>query len=89
MLPKNEHLEKFVAQATTLIDDVVGSDTQQKIKTDIESGLRELLKKTASNLDLVSREEFDAQSAVLARSQQKIDQLEQQLDELVQQLAKD
>jgi BMFP domain-containing protein YqiC len=37
--------------------------------------------------DIVSREEFDAQKAVLARSRQKITQLEQQLTELEKKLA--
>lgn len=33
-------------------------------------------------LDIVSREEFDAQKAVLARSREKIAQLEQQITQL-------
>ena len=37
--------------------------------------------------DIVSREESDAQKAVLARSRQKITQLEQQLAELEKKLA--
>lgn len=37
--------------------------------------------------DIVSSEEFDAQKAVLARSRQKITQLEQQLAELEKKLA--
>ncbi|MGB0459215.1 MAG: accessory factor UbiK family protein [Porticoccaceae bacterium] len=37
--------------------------------------------------DIVSREEFDAQKAVLARSREKITQLEQKLAELEKTLA--
>ncbi|MBT3799027.1 MAG: accessory factor UbiK family protein, partial [Porticoccaceae bacterium] len=38
--------------------------------------------KTIAGLDIVSRDEFDAQQAVLLRSREKIDALEQQLTEL-------
>jgi BMFP domain-containing protein YqiC len=37
---------------------------------------------TFSRLDLVTREEFDAQRAVLMRSREKIETLERQLAEL-------
>jgi len=43
---------------------------------------------TFSKLDLVTREEFDAQRAVLLRSREKIDALERQLAELAASLAK-
>lgn len=33
-------------------------------------------------IDLVTRDEFDAQAAVLLRTRQKLEQLEQQVDEL-------
>jgi BMFP domain-containing protein YqiC len=42
---------------------------------------------TFSKLDLVTREEFDAQRAVLLRSREKIDALERQLAELEASLA--
>ena len=41
-----------------------------------------------ARLDLVTREEFDVQTKVLARSRAKIEQLEQQVAALEQQLLK-
>jgi BMFP domain-containing protein YqiC len=38
--------------------------------------------KALSGLDIVSREEFDAQQAVLKRSREKIDLLEKQLSQI-------
>lgn len=35
-----------------------------------------------ARLDLVTRDEFDAQAAVLARTRQKLEALEQQLEQL-------
>lgn len=40
------------------------------------------LQAALSRLDVVTREEFDAQTAVLQRTRQKLEQLEQALDKL-------
>ena len=53
---------------------------------ELENRLRGLVQNGLDKLDVVSREEFDAQAAVLERAQQKIAELEQQLTELSQQL---
>lgn len=47
------------------------SPSESQIKALIEAGLRKL--------NLVTREEFDAQQAVLKRTRQKVDELEAQL----------
>ena len=47
-----------------------------------EKELRSLMEATLQKMNLVSREEFDAQQLVLARTREKIDALEQQLSEL-------
>lgn len=47
-----------------------------------ERELRSLLERTLRRMNLVSREEFDAQQAVLLRTRQKLEALEQQLAEL-------
>jgi BMFP domain-containing protein YqiC len=44
--------------------------------------LRAAMNKTLSNLDVVTREEFDTQQAVLVRSREKIDALEKQIAEI-------
>ena len=44
--------------------------------------LRTAINKTLSNLDIVTREEFDSQQAVLVRSREKIDVLEKQTAEI-------
>ena len=52
------------------------------LKADAQRNIRAVVQSAVSKLDMVSREEFDAQVAVLHRSREKIDQLEQQLKEL-------
>ncbi len=46
---------------------------------DIEKNIRALLSSTFARLDLVTREEFDVQREVLARTREKLEQLEAKL----------
>ncbi|MDH5710710.1 MAG: accessory factor UbiK family protein [Gammaproteobacteria bacterium] len=54
----------------------------QLMQQDLESNIRALLQSSLSRMNLVSREEFDVQSALLARTREKLDQLEKQLAEM-------
>jgi len=49
---------------------------------DIEKNLRSVLTGFLARLDLVTREEFDIQSAVLRRTREKLEQLEAKLEQL-------
>ncbi len=51
-------------------------------QADLEKNLRAILQSTLSKLDLVTREEFDVQSKVLARSREKLETLEKIVAEL-------
>jgi len=52
------------------------------MQQDVEKNIRTLVESTLSKLDLVTREEFDLQTEVLARTRQKLEALERQLNEL-------
>jgi len=60
----------------------------QAISDEAKGHLRSAMMSTFSKLDLVTREEFDAQRAVLLRSREKIDALERKLAELAASIAK-
>ncbi|OUS27712.1 hypothetical protein A9Q99_14335 [Gammaproteobacteria bacterium 45_16_T64] len=49
---------------------------------DLKQNLRALVAESLSNMDLVSREEFDIQSSVLARTRAKLEALEKTVSEL-------
>jgi len=66
-------------QLARQIGDLFG---QRELTGDIRHNLRALIQASLSKMDLVTREEFEAQTAVLARTRAKLDQLEQQLAEL-------
>ena len=48
----------------------------------LKDQVRSVLQGTFDRLDIVSREEFDAQKAVLLRTREKVEALEQQLQAL-------
>ncbi|MDH5388405.1 MAG: accessory factor UbiK family protein [Gammaproteobacteria bacterium] len=54
----------------------------QQIQQDLESSIKNLLQNSLSKMNLVTREEFDVQSALLARTRKKLDQLEKQLSKI-------
>lgn len=64
------------------INDKVKAILAQSPAADIEKNMRAMLTALFSRLDLVTREEFDVQSQVLARTREKLSQLEATLAEL-------
>lgn len=56
---------------------------------DLEKNARALLAGVFSRLDLVTREEFDVQQEVLARSREKLAALERRVSELEGRLTRD
>jgi len=49
---------------------------------ELEKRLKALLQSALSKLDVVSREEFDTQQAVLMRTRERLEALEKRVDEL-------
>ncbi|MFB9244604.1 accessory factor UbiK family protein [Massilia antarctica] len=54
---------------------------------DIEKNVKSMMSQGFSKLDLVTREEFDIQSQVLAKTRAKLDALEQRVTEMEERLA--
>ncbi|QGZ60448.1 accessory factor UbiK family protein [Paraburkholderia acidisoli] len=53
---------------------------------DVERNMRAMLSQGFSKLDLVTREEFDAQTQVLLRTRTRLEELERRVAELEQKL---
>jgi ubiquinone biosynthesis accessory factor UbiK len=69
----------------SFLDDLqsrVSSLIQQTPAADLQKNLKALLTQQFARLELVTREEFDTQSKVLARARVKLDELERRLAEL-------
>ena len=52
------------------------------LKKDLENNFHTVLQAAFTRLDLITREEFDAQTKVLARTRKKIESLETKVKEL-------
>ena len=56
----------------------------RSMRDDIEQNFRSVLRSSLNKLDLVTREEFEVQEAVLARTRAKLEELERRLREIEQ-----
>jgi BMFP domain-containing protein YqiC len=56
------------------------------LKEDVEKNFHAILQSALARLDLVTREEFEVQKAVLAKTRQKLEALEQRVAEIEQQV---
>lgn len=52
------------------------------LKEDVQSNMRSVLHSAFSKMDLVTREEFEVQTQVLARTRAKLEELEKKIAEL-------
>ncbi|MBA3536409.1 MAG: accessory factor UbiK family protein [Tatlockia sp.] len=55
----------------------------QNVENEIQQKFKEILQATFARLDLITREEFDVQTKVLARTREKLDALQAQVDSLL------
>jgi len=76
---KPEMIGELAEQASKLLPG-------EKSREDIQRNLQLLLQNTLAKLDIVSREEFDAQTAVLQKTRAKVDRLELELASLLERL---
>ena len=74
---KPTHLKKLVEQLCDLLPSHVST-----LKKDFEKNCQRIIPAFLDKLDLVTREEFDTQSKVLARTRKKLEQLEKQIEHL-------
>lgn len=73
--------QKLFEEVSAKLSDIL----QRTPAKDIEKNLRALLASAFAKLDLVTREEFDVQAAVLARTREKLEALEARVAELEKQ----
>jgi len=73
-MQQNRLFEEFSGRISALL--------AQSPAKDVEKNVRALLASFFSRLDLVTREEFDVQASLLARSREQINALESRVAEL-------
>jgi ubiquinone biosynthesis accessory factor UbiK len=76
-MSKTNFLKQIADQLTESLPAHVGA-----LKKDFEKNCHVILNKAFHQFDIVTREEFDAQSKVLARTRKKLEELETHLHKL-------
>ena len=74
---KNDALDELTKRISSLFPGDV-----KNLQDDLQNNVRSLLQSTLTKMNLVTREEFDVQSAVLQRTREKLEQLEKQIEKL-------
>ena len=77
---KQEKIDDFFREFSRVLPDDI-----RTMRADMEKNLRAALSAAFARMDLVTREEFDVQSALLGNTRRLLDELEKRLDELEQQ----
>lgn len=75
----NETVDKLARMLAESVPDGLRS-----MREDLENNFRSVLRAGLGKMDLVTREEFEVQEAVLARTRAKLTLLEERLDNLEQ-----
>lgn len=73
----NESIENIARKLAEAVPEGLRS-----VRDDLESNFRSVLRASLAKLDLVTREEFEVQEAVLAKTRQKLEALELKVKEL-------
>jgi BMFP domain-containing protein YqiC len=74
---------KFIDDLTRRVANNLPSGLQV-LQEDLQRNIRSALEAGLGHLELVTREEFELQRAVLARTREKLERLEKQLENLEQ-----
>jgi len=73
--------EKTLQDLVRKLADAV-PDGLQSVRSDLEKNFRSVLQSGLDKLELVTREEFEVQEAVLQRTREKLEALEERLKEM-------
>ena len=82
-MKKNDLLDEISQRMASLLP------MAEELGTDAKSKLSQTLKRALADMDILSREEFDAQADALRRAEQRIDDLEASLARLEEVMAPD
>ena len=79
---KQERVEEFFQEFSRLLPEDL-----RAYKNDMEKNLRAAMNATFARMDLVTREEFDVQTALLGKTRELLQELEAKVGELEDKLA--
>jgi len=78
---KQSKIDEFFQEFMQVLPDDV-----QRVRSDLEQNLKTAMHATFARMDLVTREEYDVQTALLRRTRELLDDLEARVEQLEQEL---
>ena len=75
------HIDELARRLSNLVPPGVGQSGAE-LREELQQNFKSVLQGGLSRLDLVTREEFDVQRAVLLRTREKLEQLQRMVDAL-------
>jgi BMFP domain-containing protein YqiC len=75
----SQHLEELAKKLYSSLP-----SSLQQVEGEIQQSFKDILQMAFARMDLVTREEFDVQRKVLARTREKVDELEKQVRVLLE-----
>ncbi|AXK73703.1 hypothetical protein DWG18_12585 [Lysobacter sp. TY2-98] len=71
-----DSLDDLARRLSALVPPGLRGDSASELRTELQQNFRAVLQAGLNRLDLVTREEFEVQRAVLLRTREKLEQLE-------------
>ena len=72
-------LDELARRLSSLVPPALRGDAAQDMREELQQNFKSVLQTGLGKLDLVTREEFEVQRAVLARTREKLEALERSL----------
>ncbi|TBR13720.1 MAG: accessory factor UbiK family protein [Lysobacter sp.] len=81
-----DQLDDLARRLSSLVPPGLRGESAQELRAELQQNFKAVLQTGLIRLDLVTREEFDVQRAVLLRTREKLEHLERTVAELEHQL---
>lgn len=75
-------LDDLARRLSALVPPGLRGDSAQELRAELQQNIKAVLQSGLGKLDLVTREEFEVQRAVLLRTRQKLDELQRAVADL-------
>ncbi|CAN5676991.1 accessory factor UbiK family protein [soil metagenome] len=73
------HIDDLARRLSGLVPPGLRGESSQELREELQENFKSVLQSGLSRLDLVTREEFEVQRAVLLRTREKLEALERQV----------
>jgi BMFP domain-containing protein YqiC len=81
-----DQLDELARRLSSLVPPGLRGESAHELRSELQQNFKAVLQTGLSRLDLVTREEFEVQRAVLLRTREKLEHLERTVSELEGQL---